>query len=117
METIKEDIARTYFEQAYISLRGKEGRIYSDEQVSELPQVTDDHLYKKEWDVRKASCKRLIEYLQKKEGPLKILEIGCGNGWLANQLATLEGASVKGVDINWIELDQAARVFADVKTL
>jgi ubiquinone/menaquinone biosynthesis C-methylase UbiE len=59
----------------------------------------------------------LKEYLQKKERPLNILEVGCGNGWLSHQLTTIEGSVVEAVDVNRIELDQAARVFAGVKNL
>ena len=117
MEAIKENIAHKHFEEAYISLRDKEHRIYSDEEVFELPQVVNDHIHKKEWEVRKASAQRLKEYLQKKERPLNILEVGCGNGWLSHQLATIEGSVVKAVDVNRIELDQGARVFAGIKNL
>src|SRR5256885_4716 len=35
-----------------------------------------------------------------------------GQGGLANRLATVEGTSVVGVDVNPVELDQARRVFA-----
>ena len=117
MEAIKEDIVHKRFEEAYISLRDKEQRIYSDEEVFELPQVANDHIHKKEWDVRKASCQRLKEKKKKKERPLNILEVGCGNGWLSHQLTTIEGSVVEAVDVNRIELDQAARVFAGVKNL
>jgi ubiquinone/menaquinone biosynthesis C-methylase UbiE len=117
METIKEDIAHKHFEEAYISLRDKEQRMYSDEEVFELPQVANDHIYKKEWEVRKASAQRLIKYLQKKKQPLKVLEVGCGNGWLSHHLSTIESSVVEGVDVNSIELGQASRVFAGVENL
>jgi SAM-dependent methyltransferase len=47
---------------------------------------------------------------------LSILDLGCGNGWLANHLALLAGVRVCGLDLNQRELTQAARVFvgADV---
>src|SRR5579859_1218772 len=44
---------------------------------------------------------------------MDILEIGCGNGWLSHQLAGIPGSEVTGLDINFTELQQAARVFND----
>ena len=117
MDVIKDDIAHKDFEEAYISLRDKEQRIYSDEEVFDLPQVANDHIHKKEWEIRKVSAHRLIKYLQKKKRPLKILEVGCGNGWLSHHLAAIDGAVVEAVDVNRIESDQAVRVFAAIKNL
>lgn len=114
---MNKDIAGNHFEQAYLSLRDHEQRVYTDKEVSLLPNIPKNHLYKKEWEVRKASCKRLIHYLQKKNRPLKILEVGCGNGWFSNQLATIKKSTVKGIDINRTELDQALRVFAKIENL
>jgi ubiquinone/menaquinone biosynthesis C-methylase UbiE len=48
---------------------------------------------------------------------MEILEIGCGNGWLSNRLAEIRGAEVTGLDINFTELQQAARVFNDAPNL
>ena len=39
------------------------------------------------------------------------MEVGCGNGWLAHLLGQIPGAEVSGLDINFTELQQAARVF------
>jgi ubiquinone/menaquinone biosynthesis C-methylase UbiE len=54
----------------------------------------------------------LIDYLQTKTEPLKILEVGCGNGWLSAMLAEIKNAHVIGIDINGEELKQAKRVFS-----
>src|SRR5215203_4755336 len=75
------------FEKLYMQLRKKEQRLYTDEEVRNLPQVIAAHPHFKEWQLRKKSCGRLIEYLDQKNKPLHILEIGCGNGWLSAQLA------------------------------
>ena len=64
-----------------------------------------------EWQTRKRSSDRLINYLQKKQRPLDILEIGCGNGWLAAKMADIPGANVTGMDIIPTEINQAERVF------
>ena len=61
--------------------------------------------------VRKQSMKRLMLWLEKKNRSLKILEVGCGNGWLCNQLAQIKNTEVTGLDINSAELQQAKRIF------
>ena len=71
------------FEQLYIKLRNQEKRIYEDEEVAWLPDVSEDNIHKKEWRIRKASCQKLTHYLSSKKRALKILEVGCGNGWLS----------------------------------
>jgi ubiquinone/menaquinone biosynthesis C-methylase UbiE len=99
------------FEEQYLFLRKKEGRVYPDAIVKSLPEIGEGHPLQKEWLIRKASCQRLVRYLHRKRRPLQILEVGCGNGWLTNQLAQLPDAMVTGIDINKTELQQARRVF------
>jgi 2-polyprenyl-3-methyl-5-hydroxy-6-metoxy-1,4-benzoquinol methylase len=99
------------FEKIYLSIRAKEERIYTDEQLHGLPKIEHTHIYNHEWKIRKESADRLLNYLQKKEKALTILEIGCGNGWLSAKLAQLKGSHVIGIDINSYEIDQAGRVF------
>lgn len=41
----------------------------------------------------------------------KILDLGCGNGWLANRLAENPKWKVYAVDLNQEELEQGARLF------
>jgi ubiquinone/menaquinone biosynthesis C-methylase UbiE len=100
------------FQDLYISLRNSEQRIYSDEEVGRLPEVNEENPYEEEWKLRKDSCERLVKHLTKKNRPLKILEVGCGNGWLSHRLAQINQSVVIGVDINSVELEQASRVFA-----
>jgi ubiquinone/menaquinone biosynthesis C-methylase UbiE len=104
------------FAEEYINLRQKEGRLYSDNEVMLLPDMAT-RAKSKEWKVRKNSCQRLLKYLTEKSRPLKILEVGCGNGWFANQLAQVPGADVTGMDINLHELNQASRVFVQTEKL
>ncbi len=99
------------FESLYLAVRGLEQRIYTDEQLRRLPEIAPSHVHYKEWQIRKRSSERLITYLAKKNRPLAILEIGCGNGWLAAKLAGLRDAHVFALDVNEAELDQAKRVF------
>ena len=105
------------FETLYMQLRKKEQRVYTDEEVRNLPQVPATHLHFKEWMLRKKSCDQLIKYLAQKNKPLHILEVGCGNGWLSSRLAKNTSGQVVGLDINKEELTQAARVFSDIDNL
>jgi SAM-dependent methyltransferase len=105
------------FERLYIDLRHHEKRIYTDQEVAWLPEISEDHIHRKEWDIRRASCKRLIRYLSRKNRSLKILEVGCGNGWLSYQMSQIPYSNVIGLDINLEELRQAERVFAAVPNL
>jgi SAM-dependent methyltransferase len=105
------------FEKKYIELRQREGRVYSDDELLQLPVVPKDHPHYNEWQIRKRSCSRLVHHLEKKHSLLKILEIGCGNGWMAHQLALTPGSNVIATDINFTELQQGARVFSHIANL
>lgn len=101
------------FEKKYIMTRGLENRLYSDEEVMRLPEIYPGHTHQQEWELRKRSSRKLIRYLAAKGRPGSILEVGCGNGWLSHHLAGIPGSRVTGLDINFTELQQAARVFSD----
>jgi ubiquinone/menaquinone biosynthesis C-methylase UbiE len=99
------------FTEQYIALRQEEKRIYTDDQVLMLPEISENHIHASEWKIRKHSCAMLMNYLRKK-GSGEILEIGCGNGWLSHKLSDIPGSKVTGIDINEVELEQAQRVFS-----
>lgn len=101
------------FEQLYLKVRQKEGRLYADAEVARLPDIDRHHPLYREWRIRKESCQQLVRYLSDKNAPLRILEIGCGNGWLAHQLSFVPGSLVIGTDIQLTELQQAAKVFKE----
>ncbi|MEJ0103957.1 MAG: class I SAM-dependent methyltransferase [Bacteroidota bacterium] len=105
------------FESIYIRLRQKEGRIYNDGELAQLPGINRLHPLYKEWKIRKQSCERLIDYLNKKNETLSILEVGCGNGWLSARLAVNTKGNVTGIDINSQELKQAQDVFKHIPGL
>lgn len=120
MTTIAKNIVTGEFEKVYTDLRKKEGRMYTDEEVARLPVIARSHMHFKEWQMRKQSCDRLVKYLEKKNEagrPFKLLEAGCGNGWLSHQLAVIPGITVIGSDINFVELQQAGRVFSEILNL
>lgn len=101
------------FEKKYIQVRALESRLYTDEELTQLPGITPSHPRHNEWQLRSQSCRRLLRYFSRRKTGLEILEIGCGNGWLSHQLAEIPGSSVLGADINFTELQQAARVFSN----
>ncbi len=97
------------FEQLYLALRKKEGRILSDDQIKSLPFLKN-HTLDKEWKLRQKSTERFLKIAKKSK--LKYWwEIGCGNGWFAYQLSLLPGSKVVGTDVNVVELQQAERNF------
>jgi SAM-dependent methyltransferase len=104
-------------EELYLEARIKEHRIYSDETVKNLPDIGRKNVHKAEWRIRKHSASKLFSYLSKNKSHKTILELGCGNGWLSAMLAGLDNSYVVGMDINHMELEQAARVFTDRNNL
>ncbi|MCK7529492.1 MAG: hypothetical protein MZV64_74030 [Ignavibacteriales bacterium] len=75
------------FEKIYLQVRDKENRIFSDDEVKNLPFASDSNPHKKEWDLRAKSFQRFKEYLKSKKQNLNILDLGCGNGWFSGQLS------------------------------
>jgi hypothetical protein len=73
----------------YLRVRTRENRILPDEAVAVLPLVAPGHPHAKEWNLRAKTLRRFQVYLDKNFGnkPLKILDLGCGNGWMAHHLA------------------------------
>jgi len=99
------------FESIYIALRENEKRIYSDEEVKQLPNTSSSNPHKEEWKLRKHSLHRFTNYIQKYTDKLNLLDIGSGNGWFSANVAENDSISVYALDINKLELEQAARVF------
>ncbi len=109
---------RTCLEKLYFEVRAKEGRVYNDKQVRELPDVPRDHVHHDEWRIRARSLNRLQQYLNKKDEGLILLDLGCGNGWMSRHLANNPSAEkVLAVDMNYRELKQAARLFSEVDSM
>ena len=97
------------FENHYLQVREKEKRILSDEIVAALPRTPPSYIHHSEWKLREASSKKVLTYL-KNTRPKTALDIGCGNGWFTNKLASVS-ENVIGLDMNLHELKQANRVF------
>jgi ubiquinone/menaquinone biosynthesis C-methylase UbiE len=105
------------FEENYIAIREKENRLYPDEVVLKLPWVSKSHPWLDEWRVREITMTNLQRHFGKKRGRSLILEIGCGNGWLAHRLADSVDGEIAGLDINETELLQGAKLFRDCQNL
>ncbi|MCC4587791.1 class I SAM-dependent methyltransferase [Xanthomonas melonis] len=124
---VQRGLARDPFEQRYLEVRRKEGRLYTDAQVRRLPHPGGSLGASLEWRVRALSSAMLVQHLRARGGEGAILELGCGNGWLSQLLAQSLQRDVCGIDVNRTELTQAARVFgheqrlsfvaADIQTL
>ncbi len=96
------------FEATYIRLREKENRIHDDKTISELP-YPKNVAQVKEWQMRVRSSERVMRYFRGRVGE-SLLDLGCGNGWFSSLVAQT-GMKVFGMDVNMIELKQAARIF------
>ena len=105
-----DDVPTVAWAHAYERLRRAEGRLLADDVVERLPVVGPDDPNADEWRCRAASARRLVAYLRRRR-PRSIVELGCGNGWLANRLAAATDAQVAAIDACAVELDQARRVF------
>lgn len=99
------------FENIYLQVRKREKRIYSDDELNLLPYAYKNNPHKNEWELRAKSFLRFKNYLSRKTSKLNILDLGCGNGWFTGQLSKEFHHNYFCVDVNIIELEQAARVF------
>jgi len=110
-------LAVNAFEELYVALRLREGRIYSEKEIAELPVIAASHPHYNEWLIRKRSCNKLLRYIKRHGHLCNILEVGCGNGWLAAQLSSVTKGRVTGLDINTVELEQARSIFGGIPNL
>jgi ubiquinone/menaquinone biosynthesis C-methylase UbiE len=98
------------FEKQYLNIREKEKRVLTIDEIKQLPFVAKSSSDYGLWKIRRKSIRRVLNYIQKKKKSLKILDIGCGNGFFTNMLSKPNN-TVVGVDINLLELKQAAEAF------
>lgn len=101
------------FEEQYIHIRDKEHRIFSIDEIRRLPKVKEDHKHAAEWKIREKSIERFVRFLKQKK-TTATLDIGCGTGFFANILSQYCD-KVSGVEVNLIELKQAAEAFKSNK--
>jgi SAM-dependent methyltransferase len=101
-------------ESLYLLIRDREGWIFSDDYLTVLPNVSSSDPHAGLWRWRAASLDRLLKYLKKQTAgrTIRLLDVGCGNGWMSNRLQLALSAEVWAVDVNKTELEQGARVFS-----
>ena len=99
------------FEKLYLKIREREKRIYSDLEVSKLPSILPSSPHFREWKLRKRSLSRFINYIQKFNDKLNLLDVGSGNGWFSANIVNRSSIDIYALDVNKFELEQAARVF------
>jgi len=99
------------FESTYLKVREKEERVYTDDELQNLPFASEFNPHKKEWDIRAKLFSRFMNYLKTKNQSLNILDLGCGNGWFSGQLSKSFNHKFYCVDVNITELKQGRRVF------
>ena len=114
-------------ERLYLEVRRSEGRVLSDDAVRMLPYTAPTSPYAKEWRWRRRTLGRFLSYcknltdpeaengmqtdIYNNSKPIRILDLGCGNGWMANRLAEQTDWEIWAVDVNETELEQGARLF------
>lgn len=105
-------------EELYLGVRELEGRVISVDTLKRLPYLQPGDAHAGEWAIRARSYERFKKYLKNfsKGRRLNILDLGCGNGWMANRLYE-DGYVVMGVDLNIYELQQAEAVFGSNERL
>lgn len=106
--------SKNTFEDAYINIRKKEGRIFSDEIVKALPYLPKQNPLYNEWLYRAITLNNFTKYLKSQKQHLNILDLGCGNGWFSARLKSeFPQIHIYAMDVNTHELYQAASVFSN----
>ena len=99
------------FESLYLKVRKKEKRVYSDDELRNLPFASESNPHKNEWVIRAKSFLRFRKYLESKNQSQNIFDLGCGNGWFSGQLSKSFNHKFYCFDVNITELNQGRRVF------
>lgn len=99
------------FEDVYLKVRENENRVYSNNELKQLPFASKSNPHKNEWDLRAKSFLRFKEYLKTKKQNLNLLDLGCGNGWFCGQFSRTFDHKFYCADVNLTEMKQGRNVF------
>ena len=94
------------FRREYARHRASEGRAFRGNQLRSLPYLAEGALAS-QWAVRARSFETLVDCVLNPEssaGPIDVLDLGAGNGWLCHRVAAL-GHRAIAVDIRDDEID------------
>ncbi len=101
------------FEALYTKMRTKENRMVSDAELRHLPDTFFYTLHRQEWKKRAEVVYKFLDYIKRPEGKFKVMDLGCGGGWLGGRIAQMPQFEVVGVDIHGGLLERGAKVFAE----
>lgn len=94
------------FRRQYANHRAREGRALRGDRLRSLPYLADGPLAR-QWAVRARSFDTFVDRVLKpmsSRGPIDILDLGAGNGWLCHRVATF-GHWAVAVDIRDDDVD------------
>lgn len=104
-------------EASYLAVRKAEGRVLTPEALRMLPRAPAGDPHVREWRIRAATTDRLIAHLRKHFHQPRILDLGCGPGWMIARIVTELDATAVGIDCNRSELERGAEAFSSVEGL
>lgn len=107
---------RSNVQAAYLAARAREGLELDLASVRALPVVDARHAHARLWRLRAHSADWLVTRLRARQAR-RVLDLGCGTGWLAALLARATGASVCALDTHLADLELGQAAFADVPSL
>ena len=96
-------------EALYLAVREREGRVLDVERIRALPSPPSPGVAW-EWRRRRDALRRLERHLAARPTARRVLDVGCGVGWMTARLAG-GGARVLGIDVVRPELERAAVAF------
>lgn len=102
------------FAAAYHEARRRERWTDPDDVVRALPRVAATHPHAAEWRIRAITLERIIGVVRPFGRGARVLDVGCGNGWMSAAIARTCGATVHGVDVTEAEIDQARTAWHDI---
>ncbi len=95
-----------------LHLREKEKRVLTIKEIKELPYINVNSSDYELWKIRQKNIERFIKYIKGKNKSLRILDIGCGNGFFTYMLSKPNNVVI-GVDVNLTELKLAKEAFPE----
>lgn len=103
-------------EAPYLRTREREGRLLSLEAIRRLPWAAPGDPDAALWKQRAETSSRVVRRLMSR-GARRVLDLGCGYGWLSARLAREGNMQVVAVEAIPAELERAREAFGDVPNI